>query len=104
MTGSNHWMPWLSPVNYSEYRQKDVRVHLRTWSGYFKYGLLAVFLVGLGVRVLYLNAARSGPLGNPDSPAYEDLAGALKDHGPYSTQYSGGPGGFPADLQRTPGY
>jgi len=67
-------------------------------------GLAAIFLGALVLRLAYWHAARSGPLGNPDSPAYQDLAEKLKAGQPYDTAYPAGGRGFPADLQRPPGY
>jgi len=47
----------------------------------------------------------TGPLGNADSAAYKALAVFLSHGGPYQAQEGGaGPGGFPTDLQRPPGY
>lgn len=77
------------------------------FSRYFKFGLLVIFVLALGVRLAYLNVAASGRLGDDDSPAYEALAEALKT-GRYTSDAAnakpGTPGGFPADLQRPPGY
>lgn len=77
------------------------------FSRYFKVGLLAIFVLALGVRLAYLNVAKAGPLGDDDSPAYQALGEAIKN-GSYTSDAAnanpGTPGGFPADLQRPPGY
>jgi hypothetical protein len=56
------------------------------------------------LRLGYFWTVRDGPLGNGDSIAYEELAQKLLSHQPYSTTAKTGPGGFPGDLQRPPGY
>lgn len=65
---------------------------------------LAVFLLALGLRLGYEAFVWNGPLGNADSAAYEDLAVKIARLQPYQTEHSAGPGGFPSDMQRTPGY
>src|ERR1035437_4764087 len=65
---------------------------------------LLLFLLALGLRLGYAALVWSGPLGNADSPAYEDLAVKIISSKTYQTNESGGPGGFPPDLQRPPGY
>jgi len=66
--------------------------------------LLLLFLVALLLRLGYFFVVHNGPLGNGDSLVYEDLAHKLLSHQPYATSMSAAPGGFPADLQRPPGY
>ena len=66
--------------------------------------LLALFLFSMLLRFGYFLAVRDGPLGNGDSLAYEELAQKLLSDQPYSTTANTGPGGFPGDLQRPPGY
>jgi|SRR5271166_619847 len=66
--------------------------------------LLALFLFAILLRLGYFWVVRDGPLGNGDSAAYEDLAQKLLSHQSYSTTANTGPGGFPGDLQRPPGY
>jgi hypothetical protein len=65
---------------------------------------LLLFLLALGLRLGYTALVWSGPLGNADSAAYEDLAAKIISSQAYQTNESAGPGGFPADLQRPPGY
>ncbi len=66
-------------------------------------GKLAIILfAALGLRLLYFSAARGGPLGNFDSAEYEDLSLRFTGHQAYVGGV--GIGGFPADLQRPPGY
>ena len=69
-----------------------------------RHWLLTLFLFAILLRLGYFWVVRNGPLGNGDSPAYEDLAQKLLSHQPYSTTANTGPGGFPGDLQRPPGY
>lgn len=66
--------------------------------------LLIVFFVALGLRLGYFLLIRGGPLGNADWPAYEDLGHKLLNHQSYMTSQAGGPGVFPTDLERPPGY
>jgi Dolichyl-phosphate-mannose-protein mannosyltransferase len=66
--------------------------------------LLIVFFVALGLRLGYLLLIRGGPLGNADSPAYEDLGQKLLNYQSYMTSQAGGLGVFPTDLERPPGY
>jgi 4-amino-4-deoxy-L-arabinose transferase-like glycosyltransferase len=62
-------------------------------------------VLALALRLGYLAVVWTGPLGNADSAAYESLAISLSHGGPYQAQEGGaGPGGFPTDLQRPPGY
>ena len=65
---------------------------------------LYVFLLAIGLRLGYFVATSAGPLGNADSPAYQDLADSLLHHRTYQTRQPGGPPIFPADLERPPGY
>ena len=69
------------------------------WPAYF-----AVFLLALGLRLGFEALVWSGPLGTADSAAYEDLAVKIARLQPYQTEQIGGPGGFPSDMERTPGY
>lgn len=64
----------------------------------------AIFVLALGLRVGYEVLVWNGPLGNADSAAYEDLAATIAHRQPYHTDQSAGPGGFPPDMQRPPGY
>lgn len=66
--------------------------------------LFLLFLLALSLRVGYLGLVWRGPLGNADSPAYAALATTISDRSPYQVYANAGPGGFPADLQRPPGY
>jgi len=66
--------------------------------------LLTLFFFSMLLRLGYLWTVRDGPLANGDSLAYEELAQKLLSHQPYSTTANTGPGGFPGDLQRPPGY
>jgi 4-amino-4-deoxy-L-arabinose transferase-like glycosyltransferase len=71
----------------------------------FHLALLVIFLVAVGTRLFYFQAARLGTLTNPDTPGYVGLAESLSVAFSYSTDSSAGaPGGFPADLVRPPGY
>ena len=63
-----------------------------------------LFALALALRLSYLALAWNGPLGNADSAAYRDLALSLAHKQPYHADQSAGPGGFPTDLQRPPGY
>jgi len=72
------------------------RSYLRVW--------LAIFLFALAARLGYEALVWHGPLGNPDTAAYEDLAARILNFQPYQTSQGAGPGGFPSDLQRPPGY
>ena len=58
----------------------------------------------LALHLGYLALGWTGPLGNADSAAYKALAVSLSHGGPYQAEESAGPGGFPTDLQRPPGY
>lgn len=71
----------------------------RGWPAY-----VAVFALALGLRLGYEVFVWNGPLGNADSAAYEDLAAKIIHQQPYQTDQSAGPGGFPSDMQRPPGY
>jgi hypothetical protein len=63
---------------------------------------LCVFVLALSVRLAVLAAAVS--LTCPDSYAYLELGSAIRSGQPYLSNVLAGPGGFPADLQRPPGY
>src|SRR5260370_10821222 len=65
---------------------------------------IALLILALTLRLGYLAVVWTGPLGNADSEAYKALAVSLWHGGPYQAQESAGPGGFPTDLQRPPGY
>ena len=65
---------------------------------------LAIFLLALAVRFGYEALTWGGVLSNPDTPAYEDLAGRILNTQTYQSSEGAGPGGFPSDLQRPPGY
>lgn len=65
--------------------------------------LVWLFVFALSLRFGYFAAVENGPLGNPDSPAYLDLAGKITRGQPYQSDRGGGPG-FPTGLQRPPGY
>ena len=71
----------------------------RGWPAY-----AAIFVLALSLRVGYEALVWNGPLGNADSAAYGDLAASIAHHQPYHTKQSTGPGGFPPDMQRPPGY
>jgi hypothetical protein len=64
----------------------------------------ALLLFALALRLGYLAMVWAGPLGNADSAAYKALAVSLSHGGPYQAHEGAGPGGFPTDLQRPPGY
>lgn len=67
--------------------------------------VLLVFLLALGIRLAFFHVIRHGSISTPDTPGYLALADSMRTHGVYSTETSSGaPGGFPADLQRPPGY
>jgi hypothetical protein len=67
--------------------------------------LILVFAVAAGTRLAFLYFAASGTFGNPDTVAYQGLADSLLSNWTYATDKAAGPpGGFPADLQRPPGY
>src|SRR5258708_3618515 len=65
---------------------------------------IALLVFAMTLRLGYLALVWTGPLGNADSAAYKALAVSLSHGGPYEAQESAGPGGFPTDLQRPPGY
>jgi 4-amino-4-deoxy-L-arabinose transferase-like glycosyltransferase len=65
---------------------------------------IALLVFALALRLGYLALVWTGPLGNADSAAYKALAVSLSHGGPYEAQEGAGPGGFPTDLQRPPGY
>jgi len=64
----------------------------------------ALLLLALALRLGNLAMVWTGPLGNADSAAYKALAISISHRGPYQAQEGAGPGGFPTDLQRPPGY
>src|SRR5262245_14885715 len=67
--------------------------------------LLVIFLLAVGIRLSFFQASRTGSFITPDSPGYLSLAESLRTKGSYTTETtSGAPGGFPADLDRPPGY
>jgi hypothetical protein len=79
---------------------------IRAWSisrNEFRWSLLLVFILAFGIRWIYLEGAVRGLLGSPDTFAYEGLAESIHER-TYQTDKQAGPGGFPADLQRPPGY
>jgi hypothetical protein len=65
---------------------------------------IALLIFALALRLGYLAMVWTGPLGNADSAAYKALAISISHRGPYQAQEGAGPGGFPTDLQRPPGY
>src|SRR5260370_2645844 len=65
---------------------------------------IALLILALTLGIGYLAVVWTGPLGNADSEAYKALAVSLWHGGAYQAQESAGPGGFPTDLQRPPGY
>src|SRR5262245_8048503 len=67
--------------------------------------LAMVFALATGTRLAFLYFAASGTFGNPDTAGYQGLANSLLSNWTYATEApAGAPGGFPADLQRPPGY
>lgn len=67
--------------------------------------LILVFLAAAGTRLAFLHFAASGTFSNPDTSGYQGLADSLLSDWTYaSDKAAGAPGGFPADLQRPPGY
>jgi len=104
--------PGVSPANgtgviqiAANHPKESTVQQLRTQSphrGWLAY--VAVFVLALGLRLAYEGFVWNGPLGNADSAAYEDLAAKIVGRLPYQTDQGAGPGGFPSDLQRPPGY
>src|SRR5260370_1290616 len=82
---------------------KGAQVNLRPTPSHFPTPI-ALLILALTLRLGYLAVVWTGPLGNADSEAYKALAVSLWHGGPYQAQESAGPGGFPTDLQRPPGY
>ena len=80
-------------------RLNSMACYRQGWPAY-----LGIFLVALGLRLGYEALVGNAALENADSPAYEDLATKIALLQPYQTERSAGPGGFPPDLQRPPGY
>jgi len=67
--------------------------------------LILVFIAAAGTRLAFLHFAASGTFSNPDTAGYQGLADSLLSNWTYATdKAAGAPGGFPADLQRPPGY
>jgi len=67
--------------------------------------LILVFAAAAGTRLAFLYFAASGTFSNPDTDGYQGLADSLLSNWTYATdKAAGAPGGFPADLQRPPGY
>ncbi|HEY6403745.1 MAG TPA: hypothetical protein VI479_20140 [Blastocatellia bacterium] len=67
--------------------------------------LILVFVAVAGARLAFLHFAASGTFGNSDTVGYQGLADSLLSNWTYATdKAAGAPGGFPADLQRPPGY
>jgi hypothetical protein len=67
--------------------------------------LILVFIAAAGTRLAFLHFAASGTLSNPDTAGYQGLADSLLSNWTYATdKAAGAPGGYPADLQRPPGY
>lgn len=79
--------------------QRTMRNSGRSWIVY-----AVVFVLALSLRLGYQAFVWHGPLGNADTPTYQDLAAEISHGQPYYTDQRAGPGGFPADLQRPPGY
>jgi hypothetical protein len=79
--------------------QRMIRNSDRSWVAY-----AAIFTLALGLRLGYEAFVWNGTLGNADTPTYQDLAAKIVLGEPYYTNQRAGPGGFPADLQRPPGY
>lgn len=67
-------------------------------------GMCLVFACAFIPRMAYLKAIPNDRLTATDSVAYEQLAQTIKNNTPYNSSAVGGPGGFPADLNRPPGY
>lgn len=67
-------------------------------------GMCLVFVCAFIPRMAYLNAIPDDRLTATDSAAYEQLAQTIKTDKSYNCSAIGGPGGFPADLNRPPGY
>ena len=86
------------------YKVDFTRCRHQRWERSFWFAVLAIFVLALSLRLAYFNLVADGPLGNPDSPAYAALGDSLKGNKDYHTTRAGGPGGFPGDLQRPPGY
>src|SRR5260370_26276064 len=82
---------------------KGAQVNMRPTPSHFPTPS-ALLILALTLRLGYLAVVWTGPLGNADSEAYKALAVSLWHGGPYQAQESAGPGGFPTDLQRPPGY
>ena len=82
---------------------KGAQVNMRPTPSHFSTPI-ALLILALTLRLGYLAVVWTGPLGNADSEAYKALAVSLSHGGPYQAQESAGPGGFPTDLQRPPGY
>lgn len=77
----------------------------RIYSKRFILALILVFAASVGTRLAFLYFATSGTFSNPDTAGYQGLADSLLSGWTYATDSpAGAPGGFPADLQRSPGY
>lgn len=65
---------------------------------------LGVLLLSLSIKLFYLSAISVSSLMSPDSPAYQSLAEGILTGQSYGSISEPVQGGFPADLQRPPGY
>ncbi|MCL4822561.1 MAG: hypothetical protein KJ067_25845 [Vicinamibacteria bacterium] len=66
--------------------------------------LATVFALALVLRLGFFVLAAEGPLSNPDTAGYEELARALHQGQGYRGGDQAIPGRFPTDLLRPPGY
>lgn len=65
---------------------------------------MGVFLLAVSIKLVYISVISSSSLTSLDSAAYQSLAETLLNHHPYGSTSNTVQGGFPADLQRPPGY
>jgi 4-amino-4-deoxy-L-arabinose transferase-like glycosyltransferase len=65
---------------------------------------LGVFLLALIIKLAYFSLITPASLISPDSHAYQSLAEGILTSQPYGSISGTVQGGFPADLQRPPGY
>lgn len=65
---------------------------------------LLIFFLALTIRLAYLSLITPISLITPDSSAYKSLAEEIINGQPYGSTAGTIQGGFPADLQRPPGY